>query len=333
MQLNKIAGILRDNDRFAVLSHINPDGDAVGSVLGMYVALKEMGKQAWPLTDEPLPDMYDFLPGCQDVLTNPSYQEIAPEWIICLDVASEKRTSVNIEKMPIKAGLINIDHHITNSCYGDVSLVDPQATSTAELVYRVLKHIRHPLSIDVAKCLYTGLVTDTGCFRFSGVSQHTMRIAAELLSPGLDSYQITRHLYEEYPLHRMELERLLLSRVELKLDGILAMSYLHYKEFQALGAAMSDGENLVDRLRENRGVECGVLLTQVSDDTVRASFRSKDLLDVSAVAAVFGGGGHRRAAGLRSKLPMEELKNKIILEVQKHWEKPCAAQPQASIPE
>lgn len=318
-QLNNIAGILRDQDRFAVLSHVNPDGDAVGSVLGMYVSLKKMGKQAWVLTDEPFPGMYDFLPGCRDVLTKQESQNITPSWILCLDVASENRTSVDIEKMRLKAGLINIDHHITNVSYGDWNLVDPQATSTAELVYRLIKAAGHPLSRDAAKCLYTGLITDTGCFRFSGVREHTMRLAAELLSPGLDSYQITRYLYEEYPIHRMELERLLLSRVELKLGGILAMSHLHYKEFQAIGAALSDGENLVDRLRENRGVEVGVLLTQVSDDTVRASFRSKDLLDVSAVAAVFGGGGHRRAAGLRSKLPLEELKNRIIFEIQKNY--------------
>jgi phosphoesterase RecJ-like protein len=318
-QTSNIAAVLREGDRFAVLSHINPDGDAVGSVLGMYAALKEMGKQAWALTDEPFPEMYEFLPGCREAMTKEACEKIVPDWIICLDVASEKRTSVDVHGMRQRARLINIDHHITNNGYGDVNLVEPQATSTAELVYRVLKEMGCPLSVDVAKCLYTGLITDTGCFRFSGVREHTMRLAAELLSPGLDSYQITRYLYEEYPIHRMELERLLLSRVELKVNGILAMSHLHYKEFEALGAAMSDGENLVDRLRENRGVEVGVLLTQVSEDTVRASFRSKDLIDVSAIAAVFGGGGHRRAAGLRSKLPMDELKNRIILEVQRTY--------------
>ncbi len=320
-QLNKIAQILRDRDCFAVLSHINPDGDAVGSVLGMYIALKEMGKQAWALNDEAFPNMYDFLPGYEDVLTQRACQDIFPEWIICLDVASDKRTSVEIEKMRVKAGLINIDHHITNCSYGDFNLVEPQATSTAELVYRVLREAGHKLSTDVAKCLYTGLITDTGCFRFAGVREHTMRLAAELLSPGLDSYQITRYLYEEYPIHRMELERLLLSRVELKLDGLIAMSHLHYKDFQALAAPMSDGENLVDRLRENKGVEVGVLLTQVSDDTIRVSLRSKEILNVSAVAEVFGGGGHARAAGMRSNLPISELKNKIIAEIQKHYDR------------
>lgn len=317
MQLNKIAGILRDGNRFAVLSHISPDGDAVGSVLGMRRALIEMGKQAWALSDDTFPDMYHFLPGCQEVIIKEACEEIAPEWILCLDVASFKRTSVDIEQMRSRAGLINIDHHISNGCYGDINLVDAQATSTAELVYRVLREANHPLSAEVAKCLYTGLVTDTGCFRFSGVGEHTMRLAAELLSTGLDPYQITRYLYEEYPVHRMELERLLLSRVELKLDGMLAMSHLHYKEFQALGAPLSDGENLVDRLRENRGVEAGVLLTQISDDIVRASLRSKDSIDVSAIAAVFGGGGHRHAAGLRCSLPIKELRDQLIMEIQK----------------
>jgi phosphoesterase RecJ-like protein len=317
LNLNEIAVILRQADRFAVVSHVNPDGDAVGSVLGMYLALKEMGKVAWALTDEPFPTLYDFLPGSDEVLSRGQHSGIVPDWIICLDVAAEKRTSVDIHTMRSRARLMNIDHHITNPGYGDVNIVDPQATSTAELVYRILKASDHGLSKEVAKCLYTGLVTDTGCFRFSGVGEKTMKIAAELLQPGIDSYEVTRYLYEEYPMHRMELERLLLSRVEIRLNGLLVLSHLHHRDFQALGAPLSDGENLVDRLRENGGVEVGVLLTQVSEDSVRASFRSKGRVDVSAIAGIFGGGGHRSAAGLRSSMDLIELKERIVAEVKK----------------
>lgn len=320
INLSEIADILSQSDRFAILSHMNPDGDAVGSVLGMYLALKEMGKTAWALTDEPFPRLYDFLPASAAVIPRGKQSEITPDWIICLDVAAQDRTCVDIRSLGNRARVINIDHHVTNPGYGHVNVVDAGATSTAEIVHRVLKTCGHQLSVEVAKCLYTGLVTDTGCFRFAGVGEKTMQIAAELLQPGVDSYEVTRFLYEEYPIHRMELEKLLLSRVELRLKGILALSHLHYIDFQALGAPLSDGENLVDRLRENHGVEVGMLLTQVSDDVVRASFRSKGLVDVSAIAGIFGGGGHRSAAGLRCSIPLPVLKEQVVEEVRRHLE-------------
>jgi len=318
--LIEIADILCRSDRFAVLSHVNPDGDAVGSVLGLYLALKEMGKTAWALTDDPFPRLYDFLPASDAILSREKQGGITPDWIICLDVAAEDRTCVDIRKRAKLTRVINIDHHATNPGYGDVNVLDSEATSTAEIVHRILKACGHQLSVEVAKCLYTGLVTDTGCFRFAGVGESTMRIAAELLQPGVDSYEVTRYLYEEYPVHRMELERLLLSRVELRLGGLLALSHLHFIDFQALGAPLSDGENLVDRLRENHGVEVGVLLTQVSDDVVRGSLRSKGRVDVSAIAGIFGGGGHRSAAGLRCSIPLTVLKEQVVEELRKQME-------------
>lgn len=312
MTMNEIASILRNQDHFAVVSHVNPDGDAVGSLLGMYLGLKEMGKQAWPLAREPLPDVFDFLPGREHVLIGSEAENITPHWIISLDVASQERISGSIESFRRQATLVNIDHHPSNPGFGDLNLVEPEATSTAELVFQLFNEAGHQVSADVAMCLYTGLITDTGGFRYEKVGATTLRLAAEMLESGFDAYNVSRHLFEEYPVPRLYLERIMLERVELLLDGRLIMSTLLAEDFEHLGAAMSDAENLVNRLREIRGVEAGVLIIQVATGVYRVSLRSKGMVNVASIAVALGGGGHRAAAGLRSELPLRELRERLI---------------------
>ena len=308
----EISDILKNEDGFLVVTHINPDGDAIGSMLGMYLALKEMGKDCWAMVDSSLPERYTFLPGQERVLTAPEALHSQPNWIISLDVASEPRISPDIKRFRDRAGLINVDHHPTNKGFGDFNLISPDATSTAEMVYILLSRAGFSLSPDVGKCLYTGVVSDTGCFRFSGVTSDTLHLAADILASGFDSYDVTRHLYEEFPLRRLELERLVLERMQILLDGALIMSTLYADDFKRLGSPMSEAENLVNKLRESRGVEVGVLVTQLSEDFCRASLRSKGSVDVASVASSLGGGGHKNAAGLRSPLPVAELQSKII---------------------
>jgi phosphoesterase RecJ-like protein len=310
--MNEIAEILRTHDRFLIVTHVNPDGDAVGSLLGMYMALKEMGKQAWALSKEKLPELYDFLPGIKAVLTDGEASVTEPEWIIAVDVASAERISGDIKRLGGRPRTINIDHHPTNPRFGHLNLVDPSATSTAELVFQVLKKAGYTLSADVGKCLYTGLITDTGCFRFAGVGSSTLSLAAEILESGFDPYQVARPLFEEYPLRRLELERLMLERIEVLLDGRLIMSTLLADDFERLGAQVAETEDLVNRLRQSRGVEVGILVTGLSNELYRVSFRSKGRVDVAMVAASLGGGGHRHAAGLRSSLPLKKLRDLII---------------------
>jgi bifunctional oligoribonuclease and PAP phosphatase NrnA len=316
MNTEAIADILKNKDRFVVVSHMNPDGDAAGSLLGMYRGLTEMGKTALPMANEKLPDLFSFLPGWGDVLTDAGKLPWAPDWIISLDVADRARISGDISAFREQAKLINIDHHPTNPGFGDLNFVRPEATSTAELVHLLLKAAGYKLSIATGKCLYTGLITDTGCFRFSGVNSQTLRIAAEMLSPGIDSYEVTRPLFEEFPLYKLQLESLLLSRIEILLGGELVLSTMFEEDFQRLGASMSDAENLVNRLRESRGVRVGVLFTKMSDDLIRVSFRSKDL-DVATIAKSLGGGGHRHAAGLKTRIPLSELRDRIIQAIEK----------------
>ncbi len=307
-----IPDILKQEDGFLVVTHVNPDGDALGSMLGMHLALREMGKRSWAILRDAFPERYAFLPGRDRVRTSADSLNGRPNWIISLDVASEVRISADLDTMRRTAKLINVDHHRTNIGFGDINLIEPGATSTAELVFTILKLAGYTPSPEVGKCLYTGLVTDTGCFRFSGVNSDTLRLASEILASGFDSYDVTRHIYEEYPLRRLELERLLLERIEILLDGRLVMSSFYEDDFKRLGASMSESEDLVNRLRESSGVEVGVLLTQISEEVCRASIRSKGRVDVAAIAAKLGGGGHRNAAGLRSTLPLHDLRARIV---------------------
>ena len=311
MNRNEISELLSTQDRFVVVTHVNPDGDAVGSLLGMYLALREMGKKAWPLGDRPFPATYDFLPGVSDLIIDPIEVD-SPHWIISVDVAEESRIAGNVSGFRDKARLINIDHHPTNPAFGDVNFIDSQATSTAELVHRILKEAGYTISADVGKCLYTGLITDTGGFRFAGVNSRTLEMAAEMLSPGLDSYDITRHLFEEHPIARLHLERMMLERAEILFDGRLIVSVLRKADFDNVGAELSDSENMVNRLREFRGVCAAVLITEMDDGLIRVSLRSKGNIDVAKIAKSLGGGGHRAAAGIKSRLPLAQLRGEII---------------------
>ncbi|MBM4326630.1 MAG: bifunctional oligoribonuclease/PAP phosphatase NrnA [Deltaproteobacteria bacterium] len=308
---SEVAKILRNEDGFVVATHVNPDGDALGSLFGLALALTDMGKNAYPVLAEEIPETYHFLPGLERVVTDPRSINPAPAWVICVDAAEQHRVSGDLPSFVGGARVINIDHHPTNPLYGDVNLVDPSATSTAEMIHEALKQAGYRLTPDVGMCLYTGLITDTGGFRFSGVNSRTLSMGSEMLASGFDSYQVTLSLFEDFPLGRLRLERIMLERIEVLLDDQVIISVLYNDDFSKLSLAHSDAENLVSRLREVRGVEVGVLITEQTDGFTRVSLRSKNLVDVARLAKSLGGGGHRRAAGLRTDLPPSQIKKKI----------------------
>lgn len=314
--IQQVAGILSNEDHFLIVTHVNPDGDAIGSQLGLLLALSEMGKNVRALVGGAIPDTFEFLPGTDRLVSDTSPREPGPRWIIAVDTAEEQRIWGDIRSVRDGAGLINIDHHETNPEFGDLNVIIPHATSTAEIVYQILMQAGYSLSVDVGKCLYAGLYSDTGGFRFSGVNSSTLQIGSELLAAGFQSNDVTGPLLEEHPLIRIRLEQLMLERMEILLDGRLVMSTLFQGDFERLNAKQSDTENLVDKLRSIRGVEAAVLMTRVSDELTRVSFRSKGNLNVAAIAQSFGGGGHPHAAGLKTPLLPSALKPRIKHAVQ-----------------
>ena len=310
--IDQVASIIRDFQDFFIMTHVNPDGDAIGSLLGMYLALKENGKIAIPVIGAEFPDLFNFLPGSGNTVIGFDSIGFSPSHIIALDVAAENRISPEIGDLRKSAKLVNVDHHPTNPRYGDYNYVLPSANSTTQLVYEILKRAGYRVSPDVAKCLYTGLVTDTGCFKFAGVTSATFELAARLLELGVDNYEITRKLFEEFPESRLSLERLMIERLEVLLNGKLVLSYIDFEDYQKLGASMSEGESLVNRLRETRGVEVGGLITKLSENLYKVSLRSKGFVNVATVASALGGGGHSRAAGLKVSMSREEIRERLI---------------------
>lgn len=315
--LDDICRAIQESDRILIVTHINPDGDAIGSSLGFHLSLREMGKISFLALETKPPEMFSFLSGIEEAILNPNIEDLNPGLVLALDAADQKRLVPGIEPIRSKVRVINIDHHPTNPRYGDINLVREDANSTSSLVFQILKEMGHRPSYAASRALFTGLVTDTGCFRFEGVNSSTFRLAAEMCESGIDSYQITQFLFEEHPVERLSLERLVLNRLKFFLDGKVALSELYISDFTELGASLADGENLVNKLRETRGVEVGVLMTRVSEDLTRVSLRSKGNLDVSAIAAEFGGGGHRRAAGIKSALDLLTLRQELLDAIEK----------------
>jgi bifunctional oligoribonuclease and PAP phosphatase NrnA len=305
----EIIEIVRNEDFFMVVTHANPDGDALGSMLGLTNALLELGKHACAVAAGPIPPVYTFLPGSESIIVNSDVLPFQPKWIVALDAAEKSRIAGDISRFK-EAGLINIDHHATNPDFGNLNYVNPSAMSTAELVHEVLKRAGYAVSRPVGICLFAGLITDTGGFRFAGVKSETLRVGAEMLEPGIDAYEVTQPLYEEFPLHRLGLEKLMLDRCEVLLDGKVVLSTIYYSDLEKLGASMSDTDHFVNKLREYKGVRVGGLITQ-TPDVIRVSLRGKGV-NVASIAQTLGGGGHPYAAGIKSSLSLGELRDQLL---------------------
>ncbi len=308
-ELEAVAAVLAEpGRRFLVGTHRNPDGDAIGSMLGMARALRAAGAdaRAWHAEPASVPEELAFLlaPG-EDVATGvpPDSRELT---MVALDCASAHRLC---DEPPGRlAGLVvNVDHHHDNTRFGHINLVDGAASSTAELVLRILDRLGLPLTPEVAEPLYVGLVTDTGRFSYANTTPDAHRAAARLIEAGADATGVYRRLYEDLPMARMHLLGRALARAGAELDGRLVVVTLTLDDLEATGT--NDTEGIVEALRATRGAEVAVLLRQLPGaDGFRASLRaSSDRVDVSVLARQEGGGGHRAAAGFTAHRAADDI--------------------------
>jgi phosphoesterase RecJ-like protein len=305
----EIAAILADPDRrFVLTSHRNPDGDAIGSMLGLARAMRARDLDvvlAHPDAD-PVPGDLAFMVREGEDIPSSLPSDVGERTLVTLDCASEGRLWQTPEHE--RAGLlVNVDHHQDNTRFGDLNLVQPTASSCAEVVVHLLDAAGWPLTLDVAEPLYVGLITDTGRFCYANTGAEAHRVAARMVEIGLDISAIARRLYEEQPPERMVLLGRALGRAQLRAGGRLMLSALSGEDFVAAGG--DDSEGIVEVLREMRGVEVAGLVREAGPDgSHRVSLRSADgTVDVSSIARLEGGGGHRAAAGFSSAMPQEEL--------------------------
>jgi phosphoesterase RecJ-like protein len=317
--LERVAGELRTRDRFLLTAHEGPDGDALGSLLGMHKVLTQLGKDSvmfMAAKEFPLPVEYRFLP-LEEVFHEPP-ADMADRTVIFLDCG-------NIDRMPVEwltsggNDIINIDHHHDNTCFGDINLVEVGASCTAEIVYDLALLLGAKIKPEIASALYVGLITDTGKFMYENTNAHTHRVAAELIDAGVDVDDTYRRLYEHVPLEKLRLVSRALEGIQSYCDGRLMVSYITKADYDATGAGEEMTEGLIDHLRSIEGTKVAAVIRDLANRgraARKVSLRSSaGDVDVSAIARLNGGGGHKRAAGFSTDLEIKSLVEFLIREV------------------
>jgi bifunctional oligoribonuclease and PAP phosphatase NrnA len=313
-KFEEIGRILREHQRFAILGHVRPDGDALGSQLALALSLQALGKEVRVWNEDGMLEKYSFLPRAE-LLTKPPSTPEDFDVAIALDTAIQNRLGTALPAVRSSKIWINIDHHLSNPGYGDVVYVDSSAPATAEIIFHLIKSQGLPFNRDIAENLYAAISTDTGSFQYPKTSAHTFEIAAELIGTGLDVGRLSQQLYENYPRRRLELLRELLRTMRFQEEGRVASFSLTLKTAAALGVLPEDNEGLIDHLRAVRGVIVAVFFEELSDGKVRVSMRSKtDAVDVCAICQKFGGGGHTLAAGARVSGTLPEVEERVLRE-------------------
>jgi len=308
-KFEEIGRILREHQRFAILSHVRPDGDALGSQLALALSLKQLGKEVRVWNEDGMLEKYSFLPRAE-LLTKPPSTPDVVDVAVALDTAIQNRLGTALAAVRSAKIWVNIDHHLSNPCYGDVVYVDPVAPATAEIVFRLIKSQSLPFNHDIAENLYAAISTDTGSFQYPQTSARTFEIAAELIRAGLDVGRLNQQLYENYPRRRLELLRELLRTMRFECFS------LSIRTAAELGVLPEDNEGLIDHLRAIRGVIVAVFFEELAEGKVRVSMRSKsDAVDVCVICQKFGGGGHTLAAGARVRGTLAEVEKRALEEI------------------
>ncbi|KUK36804.1 MAG: Phosphoesterase RecJ-like protein [Thermacetogenium phaeum] len=317
--LDAVARIIEKSNKILMTTHVNPDGDAVGSLLGLGLALVNSGKDVMMVTAAPIPAVYQYLPG-SELLQLPSILSTREfEAGVVLDCTDLSRIGGDLPELLNGAGsVVNIDHHISNTHFGDVNAVDPKAAATGEIVLDLLLLMGIPVTPDIATNLYTALITDTGSFRHQNTTARCHRTAAVLLEYGADHVLVHNCLYEQRTLSSLMLLKAGLETLSLSKDGRIAWMAISYEDILSSGCNMEDCEGIIDYPKSLRGVEVGILFKEVKPGEIKVSFRSKQYLDVNRLAASFGGGGHERAAGCTVKGNLADAVAMIVRTTEEH---------------
>ena len=314
-KFDEIGRVLREHNRFAILSHVRPDGDALGCQIALALSLQQLGKEVRVWNEDGMLEKYSFLPRAE-LLTKPPAAPEDVDVAVALDTAIQNRLGTAFAAVRSAKMWINIDHHLSNPGYGDLVYVDPTAPATGQIIFDLIKSQGFPFNREIAENLFAAISTDTGSFQYPKTSARTFEIAAQLVCTGIDVGRLNQQLYENYPRRRIELLRELLRTMRFESDGRVANFSLSLKTAAALQVLPEDNEGLIDHLRAIRGVIVAVFFEELSDGKVRVSLRSKtDAIDVCAICQKFGGGGHTLAAGARVRGTLAEVEQKVLEEV------------------
>ena len=313
--LEEIFEKINDAKSIILLVHENPDGDAIGSGLAMNIALKNMGKDVTFYVPK-YPNIFNALPGADDIVSVVD-ESITYDLAIAIDTASVSQLSTWNKYFESAKENIVIDHHVSNSEYGKLNYVEAKSPACAQTLYKIFKVRNVEITKDIATCLLAGIITDTGGFQYCDVTRETFEIAAEILDLGVDLTKTYKQVYATFTKTSLILRAKALNRMEFLLDGKVAFSYITQEDEEGLEVSSGDYDGIVNEGRNIEGVEVSVFMHQREDGAYKISFRANDYLNVSEVASkLFNGGGHFRAAGAVAEGSIEEIKDKILKELE-----------------
>jgi phosphoesterase RecJ-like protein len=314
--IDRILDVLRDSQSVCVVGHIRPDGDCVGSQLGLALALKAEGKKVWCWNEDLLPQKYEFLD--PDRIFQRPKPGLKFDCVVGTDAASFERFGKVGPCVIDRKTLINIDHHESNTRYGDINWISAREPSTGELVFRLLRVAKWPVTRPIADCLFTAVSTDTGSFQYATTRPGTFHVAGDLVRRGADLARICDEVYQSYPLSRVRLLRHVYSHYRLTHNDQIAWFWLKKADFARSGAESCDSEGLIDHIRAIAPVVVACVFEEIEPELTRISLRSKsEKVNVNEIAKQFGGGGHSAAAGARIPGKPLAVQRRVIAAVKK----------------
>ncbi len=321
--MDQIIRHLKNSKHVLLATHINPDGDALGSMIAMGLSLDLLNKKTTLYNESAIPTMYHFLPSVDRIVRKINNAD-SHDTAIVLDCGNTQRIgklAATVSKIPC---IINIDHHVSNIAFGNFQMTDSSACATAEIIYRLIKKMAVPINKDIATAIYTGILTDTGSFRFSNTNKNAFAICNEMIEMGVDPYDVARQVYETYSFGRIKLLNMALDSIEISHNGKLSIIAITKDMFEKTGTQPEYINGLINYAKSIKDIEIAVLIQEVmnnnmdnnkeSDNTTQfhVSLRSSGTVDVAAIASSFGGGGHTSAAGFSIESTLSDLKARII---------------------
>ncbi len=306
--------VINEHKQFILTTHINPDGDGLGCESALVLALTSMGKKVRIVNAHPIPDLYYFLPQ-HDVFEVGELQATSKDVVIYLECPDEQRSGNVIKQTQKAAHIINIDHHVFNARYGTINLIDPTASAAGEQIWELVSALNCSRDQRMAIGIYTAIATDTGHFKYAGVTPRTHQIIGQLIELGVQPSYMNEQLYERVPLEALALLGRALCTVNYNLERTVGWFYITRAMLAETHAKQNQTENFVNYVRAVDGVQVAIFFLETEDEKIKISFRSRGSVDVSTIAHHFGGGGHQRAAGALLEGSMEQVQEKVLAEV------------------
>lgn len=311
--MNRLAKIVSGSNSIAIASHIDPDGDSIGSILALWLALKQKCENVEVFVDGVLPRRYGFLPQSKYIKKYGDVEEKEFDLFFALDCGNKSRLGHGAKAMEKSKTVINIDHHISNTEFGDINIIDVNSSSTCEMIYSIIKDMGLTIDKQIATCIYVGIVTDSGNFMYDNVTEKTHLIVADLIKADIAKQDIIYNLYQKKSVNSLRFLGYSLINMNIELEGRLAIFQISSDLLKRFNIPDDDVESLVNYGRDIEGIDIAVTMMEKGDNKIKLSFRSKhDDVDVRALARLFNGGGHKKASGAVLDSTLDEAKNRVI---------------------